>query len=425
MKKYILLSLLLITVICTTAVDADYGASIDSFIGLNANNNSYLFGFEKVSVYSSVKLSEKTSFAFDGFYKFSYKNYIKESLTDESFNIFDLTTFLLSTKAGKVDVQLGRTYMADYSGDILSNTLDGFLLSIPFLTGTLYGNAGYSGMIHREEYSLIKTIQDENDDSERNRVRLLIGGIDFVKDFEDLTFWTSIYSSQDLRPENFSKNFTAFFGGGIQGLILTDIYYSLRGNMKTGFLPYYDTVSGSDLKRALILSGMGALSINWYLQGIDNKLIKSLSPSLSLDFGMSSGDPNLKSHKLGDGQGDISGTSVYSPLVSTGPGIIYSTSNINLTYIKIVASAVPYKSLQAQLESAMFFRTVEGPSGSEDVNIASSGNYLGTEVSLSVNYRPFSDLGMSVSGGFFLPNGSVMTTSDPTWITTAYVSVSL
>lgn len=419
MKKYFLSFLIFTAVFSVYSVGFDFGVTADSFAGYNDDDSGYIFGFEKASLFGSVKASESVSFAVDGFYKFSYK------LNDKNYNkhTFDLSIFLLSIKLGNSDLQIGRTFMGDYSGDIVGHTLDGISMTLPLSIGTLNINAGYSGFIHRDEYSLIKSVQDSYDEEDRNRVRLLVEGVDFIKEFRDISFWLSLYSYQDLRPENFRDNTALYAGGGIHGALNSIFSYSLRGNFKTGSFSYAKNAT-SENQGTLILAGMGALSLDWYLKSIE--ALSSLSPTIGLRFGVSSGDSGLKSSAIGYDQGEeLSNTTLYSPMITGGPGSVFPISNQNLTYGKLAMSIKPHKRLQTQIGSVVFFRTVEGVTGSDDVDPKENGNYMGTEVSLAVNYRPFSDLGVSLSSGLFIPNKSVMISDHINWVSSVYLSLSL
>ncbi|OQY36766.1 MAG: hypothetical protein B6229_09430 [Spirochaetaceae bacterium 4572_7] len=288
---------------------------------------------------------------------------------------------------------------------------------MPLSFATLYGNIGFTGLVNDKEVSLFKSIQDGEDNIKR-----VIEGVDLVKDMESLSVWASLYGYQDMG--SLITNSPYYIGAGVKGSLLSDIYYTVRGNFKTGVSPY--TKTGEEtVESALILAGMGAFSIDWYMN-IDKDIIRMLTPSMSLNIGISSGDSDLDDVQLGSNSDEaLESISLYSPMGASGPGVVYSTSNQNLLYIKYVGSVAPFKTLQVQLESALFMRTVSGVSGNSDVMSDATGNYLGTEVSVSANYRPFSDLGISVSGGMFIPNKDVMTSGDPTGMLTAYVSLSL
>ena len=60
---------------------------------------------------------------------------------------------------------------------------------------------------------------------------------------------------------------------------------------------------------------------------------------------------------------------------------------------------------QAELAALGFFRPTTGVISQGNAASTSSDElYLGTEVDLRLNFRPFSDLGFSLSNGVFLPN---------------------
>jgi hypothetical protein len=56
-----------------------------------------------------------------------------------------------------------------------------------------------------------------------------------------------------------------------------------------------------------------------------------------------------------------------------------------------------------------FLRPTTGGISTLGLDPASSDLYLGTEFDGIANFRPFSDLGLAFSLGFFLPNGGAFT----------------
>lgn len=411
MKKLFLLLYISFVVSLGFGVDIDYGASVDSYVGASLSDSSSVFGFEKVSLYSSFQFTENFSLAVDGFYKF---NYSSDSVDNP--HTFDFATFVATLPIGNTFMMAGRNSFQDYSGDILSHTLDGISITIPLGFGTLLGKAAYSGLVNDNEVSLFTTAQDGD------VIRRIIEGADIVKDLEAVSVWGSLYSLQDMN--SLSTNLSVYGGGGVSGSIGSDIYYTARGNFQSGLFSYLDSVT-DDNEAALIYAGMGAVTLNWYIKN-GNELFQSMAPYVSFDFGISSGDSDLVSTTLGVTQSDdvTDGVSLYSPLVTGGPGVIYSVNNQNLTYFKLQGSVSPLKDLQTQLGTVLYFRTVEGVTSDSDVNADADGHYMGTEVSVTANYRPFSDLGVAVTGGVFFPDGTVLS-GDPSGLLSAYVSLSL
>lgn len=422
MKKLLAMFFLISSLSVGYSLNIDYGATIDSYVGASLESDSTVFGFEKLSLYGSLMFTENTSLALDGYYKFSY-----DATEGDLTHVLDFDTLLFSSsislKRNDILYEVGRGYKSDYSGDIFAHKLDGASITLPFSFATLYGHIGYTGLIHRDEDSLISTKQDELKDEERDNIKLVIEGLDFVSETDLMTFWGSIYATQDLRPENLAKNYSVYIGAGFQGSIRTDLFYSLRGNFKTGGFSYSEVASEDEpTDSTMITAGMGALSLDWFIR-FDN--VSHLNPMLSLDVGVSSGDDSVIDSQIGSVQGkELDSISLYSPIVSTGPGSIYSTSNTNLTYCKVDASISPLNNLQTSLGSVVFFRTVEGVTGDSNVGADTSGNYLGTEISLTANWRLFSDLGVSLSGGVNIPNKDI-TGQDISGLIAAYVSLSL
>lgn len=424
MKKLLAAFLFISTLTVGYSLNIDYGATLDSYVGSSMNADTTVFGFEKLSLYGSFMFTEDTSLALDGYYKFSYT-----TEDNELTHILDFNTLLLGSAFNignnKANYQIGRGYKSDYAGDIFAHNLDAFSLTVPLSFATLYGHVGFTGLLHRDEDTLITSYQDDKkeDDEERGNVSHVIEGVDLVTETDNMTFWGSLYGYQDIRPENLAKNIGIYVGAGFQGSITSSIYYSLRGNFKTGIFPYSE--SGSEFEAAdtaLILAGMGAMSLDWFIQA---ESLKVFRPLVSFKLGASSGDSELTLSQRGTNQGvKIDQVNQYSPIISSGPGNIYSTSNTNLTYFKLDASVTPLEKLQTTVGTTMFFRTVKGVTGDTNISKDSDGNYIGTEISLTANYRLFSDLGVSVSGGFNIPNKDV-TGEDPSGLIAAYVSLSL
>ncbi len=411
MKKYFLSLYIALIINAGFAINIDYGASIDSFVGVNASDETYAFGYEKVSLYTSLEISKNISLAIDGFYKFSYNS----SSSEDTTHVFDFTTLLASFPVGSMSMQAGRDYMSDYGGDILSHILDGVTLAVPLSSSVLIGRVGYTGLVNENEVSFLTTSEDDAD------VNRIVEGVDLVKEFEALTLWASLFSYQDITNLN---NISVYIGGGLNGTIKNDIFYSVRANFQTGQY-YYKDITGEDAG-AVIVAGMGVISVNWFLNS-DNALLSSLSPYLNVDFGMSSGDSSLITTSFGEIQTSTDvedGVTLYSPMASGGPGTIYSINNQNLTYLKILASVSPFKDIQTQLGTTVFFRSVAGAISDTDYDPEADGNYLGTEISITGNYRPFSDLGVSLTAGMFFPDGTILDT-DPTGMVAVYLSLSL
>jgi hypothetical protein len=59
---------------------------------------------------------------------------------------------------------------------------------------------------------------------------------------------------------------------------------------------------------------------------------------------------------------------------------------------------------QTSIDGLVFFRNTAGSISTGNTNPDSSDGYLGSEVDLTLSFRPFSDLGISLASGLFFPN---------------------
>ncbi len=409
MKKRFLFIYIALIISYSQGLKVDYGLSADSFIGGTLSESPSLFGYEKASVYASFQFSDDISMAFDGFYKFLYSS-------TTTANYLDFETIVAIFPVGNIAFQLGRNNFSDFSGDIISHKLDGVMINLPLGFADLTAKVGYSGLVNRNDITILSA------SDETGQINRLIESVDIVKEFDITTIWGSFVSYQALN-DYMTKDLGIYLGGGISGAFTGDMFYSLRSNFKTGLFNYKDSVT-VESAGAPIVAGMGVLSLSWYIN-MEDDLINSLSPYVTLDFGVSSGDGNLAKADLGVQQSGISsGVSIYSPIMKSSPGVIYSVNNQNLTYFKLGISASPLKNLQAQIVSTAFFRTVKGVMSDTSVDKNAEGNYIGTELSLTGNYRLFSDLGITFVSGLFIPDGTVLV-SKVSGLISAYVSLSL
>lgn len=413
MKKRFLSIYVALVINAAFGLNIDYGASIDSYTGFDSSDGSYFFGYDKLSAYSSIEFNKSMSLAVDGFYKFSYNQ--SESGSDQITNTFDFATLLMSMTMSYGNIELGRKTVSDYSGDILRETLDGITFSKPLSFLSIIGHAGYTGLINKDELSYFETTLDDNN------IERVIEGVDLVKDMDLSTVWASVYSYQDINDLN---NLGIYIGSGVNVTLGTDFFLSVRGNFQTGTFLYKDDKT-TEYEGSSILAGMGVVDFTWFISS-ENETVKSLTPYATFTFGISSGDSDINYTDYGKTQPAGSSVSLYSPMVSGGPGVIYDINNQNLTYFKLTGSVSPLKNLQTQLGSTVFLRTVKGATSSvaSGSGSFSGGNYMGTEISVTANYRPFSDLGVSFSGGGFFPDGTVETT-DPYGMCSLYLSLSL
>jgi hypothetical protein len=102
--------------------------------------------------------------------------------------------------------------------------------------------------------------------------------------------------------------------------------------------------------------------------------------------------------------------------VSVEPvGLVFTPQLGNLFYITGSYSLKPLSFLEAgmgerfqtKLDLYMFFRSSDAPISEAGVDPTATSLYLGTEADLTLNYRLFSDVGMSLAAGLFFPSKNV------------------
>jgi hypothetical protein len=148
-----------------------------------------------------------------------------------------------------------------------------------------------------------------------------------------------------------------------------------------------------------------------------------------LSFSFATGDDDAVTYYEGNTLGDYN---QFSPITNGGGGIIFSpglsniiTANINFSAKPLEGMDIPYVSnTQFVLNAMPFFRAVNGPVSVSGINPSYAGNYLGTEIDLTVNLRPFSDLGVITQLGYFIPDASAFTAADPVFMAKLNISLS-
>ncbi|HUX21512.1 MAG TPA: hypothetical protein VMW69_09750 [Spirochaetia bacterium] len=131
---------------------------------------------------------------------------------------------------------------------------------------------------------------------------------------------------------------------------------------------------------------------------------------------MASGDADYSSLL----EGNTAGNAMAFQTITNGTvATVFSPTIENVIFGELSYSIKPFsgsksrivKDIQTELKVLPFLRPTLGPVGATGVNPSSTDNYLGTEVDGAINYRPFSDLGVSLQAGLFLPNATAFISS--------------
>ncbi len=303
---------------------------------------------------------------------------------------------------------LGRFRVKEFSGYVFNHTLDGVQMGfeLPFMS--LSAGTGYTGLTFMPSSSIIVTNSDYSDhsgladDGYELSPEKLIGTLNVS--FPSLAFKQNLLFSAVVQKD-FRQDFyedkdddeldTEYFGIGVQGRSIPSLYHDVYFFLNTG---------------------RGNFDVLGYLAGGELRYYNKelLFSRVRLGGLYSSGDKEKDYYTYLYGGPDFNGTSSSFMPLSDSPsfGLVFSPQIGNITLGRLSYSMKPFgfsdkkslESIQVELLGVSFFRSTGGIISNETLKPGSSEKYLGTEVDLKVRYRPFSDLGVSITGGLFFPN---------------------
>lgn len=199
---------------------------------------------------------------------------------------------------------------------------------------------------------------------------------------------------------------TQYMGLGLRGNIVGGLFYNTFFTLSTGrtlsYLVDPGAVSGI-YEYTPILSGVGGVGVNLYLP-------KVMASAIELKFVLSTGDSwEDRGSYYEDSKG--AAPALFVPITAKPLSFVLAPSLGNIMAAGLSYSLKPLiwmgglgEWLQASVKFHSFFRYTDGPVSVSIPNTDSDQPYLGSEAGLAVSFRPFSDLGVSATGGLFFPN---------------------
>jgi hypothetical protein len=392
----------------------DWGVTLDNASAALVGEEVDWEQEDKLALWLGSELGKSCSFFLQGSYTF----------TDDRPYLFDLDTLTLGGKFPEVgglalfSFTLGRFPMADFTGTVLNHSADGFSLEFVYPASSIGFALGYTGL-HLKPVSSIEMSLADAANAADNEVLLapprVLGALKvaFPEAFarQDLTF--SLVFQQDLRDgddllEEGETAYNPSLGGllntlypgvGLTGPITSWLYYDLFGYFGTGrMLSFID----GEYRYKPILSALGGVNLRLYLE-------QFLSSRLSLGALYASGDADAGSTIEGNTAGQAT---VFIPISASPSALIFKPALSNLFLVQLDYSLKPLAwtrssfadNFQAALKVVPFFRSTPGPVSEGGLNPASDALYLGTEVDGTLSLRLFSDFGLGLSVGIFVPN---------------------
>ncbi len=404
------------------AAAIDFGFQLSSNTELDSREEDEIFNSETLAAWLSHDFSDALAFSTQGSYTF----------TTERPYLFDLDALYLdgSTPAGdlrRVGGRIGRFSVADATGYVLDHRIDGARFSISAPDYVLSFSGGYTGLLLKPTNDVIMSrldLIDDDDDDVFLAPPRLIGlaelSLPEVLPAQDLTI--SLALQEDLRPEDDlideGQSEPQAAGGGrvdtqyasveLDGALSNALFYTVFGTFQTGRMLSYvedeDTVTGFSYRYRPVFAGAGGAGMRYYVPDIR-------AQRAGFNVLVGTGDSDATSVIEGNEEG---ASTLFVPIAGPTTGKVLGAGPGNNVSVHAFYSIKPFidsptreiRDLQFGLDAFTFIRLVEGPVPADGVRPGGSGNYLGSEIDAGVNYRPFSDLGISLTGGVFLPNGA-------------------
>ena len=403
-------------------VDYDWGGQLENTTQasglLEEVDDSDITQSDKVTLWVKAEISPDMKFYANGGYQYKY--------TDEEHEYLPLlSAFYLSGSSDirdkNLDYTLGRFRFADSKGKILNSLADGVKLSFPVGPVPLKLGVGYTGLVFIDSSDIELTAADAYESSDDDALWAPPRLVQFVSGrYNDLPggagLFFSLVAQEDFRTEDFIEDYVPGTGQyhtqygliGLDGRITPELFFSVSGTLQTG-----QYIIPDPSESVYQIGGMVMTSLEYYANC-------KYTPVISVEAVYASGDTWGKMFSADE-------DTFYSfiPISTSSKGLVYGAKLTNLIYGDLGISVKPHDTVQVALSAITFLRGVDGPVSDSSLTEESGGDaYLGEEVDLTINWRPFSDLGMSLSSGVFFPNSSLYDIDDPQYKVSGFLSFS-
>ena len=402
------------------ALDFDFGGFVENSstpsVALDAKNPVWAMDQkDRLALWAEMHFSPQLTLTAQGSYAFEINLPY----------LFDVDILKLDWKIlPSLQASLGRFVFSDFTGHVLNHKLDGaqFSLNFPFMV--VNAGAGFSGL-DLKPYSLI--LMSRADTADQSNDSVILAAPRLVEKLEvlfpnilprqDIT--VSALAQQDFRrsgdliqegePQPFPTGLSGgrltseYFGVGVSGAIISSLYYDAFFYYSLGSTLSYvadsASVTGSSYKYEAIQAFLGGIGLRYFNEAL-------LSSRAELRALISSGDADNTKFIEGNTAGS---STLFVPISQETLGLAFQPQLGNLIIIDASYSVKPVTQLQLMLKGQAYLRPTTGAISALGIDPASSALYLGSEVDGIANFRPFSDLGLALSLGFFLPNSSAFT----------------
>ncbi|MBN1698097.1 MAG: hypothetical protein JW881_11335 [Spirochaetales bacterium] len=416
--------LFLFAVISCAAVNLfsiDFGGYIDNATSYSIDEATGFYQIDRIALWLNQGLGENGSFSVNGNYTYALDMPVSGDL---DLLLLQYKWLLDGGDLSMLSLDLGRFAFTDPTGLVLDHNADGFRLGFSYPAAILSVGFGYTGLLFKHNTTITLSIGDSADRSDPDvwfAPGRMLGTIDcrFPDVAPGTDLWASLLFQKDLRsgdqiveegteePQLAGGFYDSVYAGtGLSGRMAPSLYYSAFAYVETGrSLTYEDddeSYTGKSYGYEPVLAFLAGFEISYYAESLSFSRI-------GLEAVFASGDEDAVSCV----EGNIEGPSfLFTPISNRESFIVFDPALSNLFYMTASYQIKPlalagYGMLDevlALLSATAFFRPTTGViSETRGLVPDSDAVYLGTEIDFIINFRPFSDLGMSLGNGFFIP----------------------
>ncbi len=427
MKK-ILLTAALALMFSPLLFSFDWGGNISNYSYVTSEDDSY-DQVNKLSLWGAHSFDDFTYLTGQGSAGYAKDDY--DILVDLDYLYFDKSIPEIFGESSALSFRIGRFFQSEFTRKVFAHRADGFVLNLGIPLGNFHLSSGYTGLLLKPVTDLNTTAADLADDDDDDiylapKKLVSVIGFDFIDILPGQKLSLSGVSVFDLRTEDLiedgdtkaeatsdgntgGKLNTFYIGTGLGGGITSSLFYDTFGYVQLG--KTLTLVDDTDYKDESILAFLGGASFSWF-----NKQL--LYSKATASFIYASGDEDASS--VYEGNTEDSSTT-FVPVTGSSTGFIFDPSLSNIMVAGLEYSIKPFanskgaiSNLQTALMANMYFKATKGAI-SETVFIKDSDKkFLGTEIDLGINFRPFSDFGIGFKGGVYIPpSGSDSLIDDP------------
>lgn len=409
-----------------TVAAVDFGGSLDNKTGVYWDSLSTAIKLDQqdtLTAWISAPVGSVSKFYAQGSYQFTLDRYY---LFDIDLLYLDTTLTNIPKGPARLDIMAGRFVGTDITGYVLNHRMDGARLDFGYPGADLSLTVGYTGLLLKPNSTVIMSHLDTVNEGLSSVVLgspRLVGSLSltFPQLFAFQTLGLDLVYQKDLHqgdqvvkagettldPNRGGLLDTQYIGLQIGGPMTPTFFYNAFGYLNIGstlsFVSDSTSPSGSSYEYRPVLA---------YAAGLKFDLYPSFMRShFGLEGFFSSGDSDATAYN----EGNTNGTSTTFVPISqdTNYAIVYAPQLGNLMRAGVNFSIKPFstsssdwlRTFQAEVKAFGFFRPVTTQNVSAGGAVPGVGGpYIGSEVDAYLRVRPYSDFGLELSGGVFLPN---------------------